>query len=146
MAVKALNITDTKEFISKHDDARTEADGATVWVIGALDSATMGRIRDSSTVVSMGGDDAEDGRFETAVAMNRMNAEAVAAGLRGFRNFLDPVTSDAVTYKTVERDFPGGKRRVVHPDVMRVIPLDVIADLAAAVRGFNEAAEGEPGN
>lgn len=146
MAIKALDLTSTREIVSRHDPARTEADGATVWIIGALDSGTSGRIKDSTTSFSMSEETADTGNFTTSMQRRRANREIVAAGLRGFRNFLHPDSGDPVEYKTVKRDTPAGQRVVVADSVLDAIPLAVVTELAEAIESDNSLGEEEMGN
>ena len=146
MAIKALDLDATREIVSKYDDQETEEDGATVWIIGAVDSGTAGRIKDSTTVLNISDQSEGDGSFTTNMARRRANWETVAAGLRGFRNFLHPETGEPVQFRTVSRDTPAGKRKVVSDDVMRVIPLAVIDELADRIGEFNEFDEDDLGN
>lgn len=145
MPIKAINLEKRIRVVSKYDAAQSEADGATVWVIGALDSATYTRIKDSLTTMSFasGADDAPDTKM--SVAMGRMNYELVAAGLRGWENFLDE--KDAIiAFATQKRDGLGGLREVVRDDLMKLIPAAIIEELAAHVKTFNTLSQDELGN
>lgn len=147
MAIKALDLQGTREIISKYDEVDNEEDGATVWVIGALDASTSIRIRDAATSTHFEvGETEEDTTMQTNIARGRADWETVAAGLRGVRNFIDPATGNAFEISFVKRDFPGGKRTVVSNDFLGAIPTLVIEELAEKIRNFNELTERQTKN
>jgi hypothetical protein len=145
MAIKALDLSRTRTYVSKLDDG----DDPTKWHIGTLSSRDKGAIRDSATSFSFSSDDLdrakaraagedapatdEDAGLETKVERSRMNFEAVRRGLKGWENFLGP-DGQPITYKTVLRDVGGGvKKSVVPNELMDLIPLAVIDELASEI-------------
>ena len=144
MAIKALDLSKTRKYVSKLDSG----DDATVWHLGTLSSRDVGHIRDSATEISFSGDDAkraEDG-IKTSVNRAKMNVEAVRRGLKDVENFLDD-KGKPIALKLVERDIGGGiKKAVVPNEFLDMIPLPVIEELAEEIMGDNTKAEDDLGN
>lgn len=147
MAIKALDLSKTREYVSKLDDG----DDPTVWKIGTLSSRDVGQIRDSVTSITFKAD-ANAGQeteqdINTNINRSKMNFEAVRRGLKGIENFLD-VEGNAIPFKLVTRDVGGGvKKSVVPNSILDQIPLAVIEELADEILGDNMAEDDdEPGN
>lgn len=144
MAIKALNLTTTRKYVSKLDDGNDP----TVWHLGTLSSRDVGTIRDSATEISFSGDDEERAAegIKTSVSRTKMNMEAVRRGLKDVENFLDD-NGKPVEFKLVMRDIGGGvKRKVVPNEFLDMIPLPVIEELSDQIMGDNTQAEEEAGN
>lgn len=147
MAIKALDLTKTRDFVSKLDDG----DDPTIWKIGTLSSRDVGQIRDSVTSITFKAD-ANAGQeteqdINTNINRSKMNFEAVRRGLKGIENFLDH-EGNAIPFKLVTRDVGGGvKKSVVPNSILDQIPLSVIEELADEILGDNMSEEDdEPGN
>jgi hypothetical protein len=153
MAIKALNLSATRNFVCSEDDA----DDPTIWQIGTLSSRDVGTIRDSATQISFGrGDtkgkgkaDAEEADTDIKTSVNRakMNFEAVRRGLKGVENFLD-AEGNVIPFKLVIRDVGGGvKRSVVPNEFLDQMPLSVVEELAEQIMSDNMVEDGdEAGN
>lgn len=146
MVIKALDLSKTRVYVSKLDTG----DDPTKWHIGTLSSRDKGAIRDSATSFSFTNDDIarakaraagdapdadddNDNTLDTKVERSKMNFEAVRRGLRGWENFLDG-SGQPIPFKTVLRDVGGGVRKSVVPsDVMDLIPLEIIDELASQI-------------
>lgn len=144
MAIKALDLSKTRVYVSKLDTG----DDPTKWHLGTLSSRDKGAIRDSATSFSFSNDDLarakaraagdtsvsdEDSTLDTKVERSKMNFEAVRRGLVGWENFLDD-NDLPIPFRTVVRDVGGGvKKSVVPNDLMDRIPLDVIDELATQI-------------
>jgi hypothetical protein len=148
MPVRALDLSQRFDHISEFDDA-TDPDVATIWHLGVLSSRDVGRIRDMATSLKfktgVKEDEATDDDVETSIARAKMNFEAVRLGLTGWSNFLD-ANGNTLDFKTVKRDVAGRKRDVVPDELLDMIPLDVIEELANLIMGQNVMADNEPGN
>lgn len=144
MAIKALDLGKTTNFISKLD----RGDDPTTWVLGTLSSRDKGAIRDSATSFSFSNDDlervrnkesgkaegeGEKGTVDTKIEKSKMNFEAVRRGLKGWENFLG-TDGNAIPFKMVLRDVGNGvTKNVVPSDLMDQIPLAVIDELAEEI-------------
>lgn len=147
MAIKALDLNKTRDYVSKFDDG----DEPTVWKIGVLSSRDVGQIRDSVTTISFktGADgNMADEDISTNISRSKMNFEAVRRGLKGWENFIG-VDGNAIPSKLVIRDVGNGvKKSVVPNEVLDQIPLPVVEELAEQIMGDNmrEDEEGEAKN
>lgn len=145
MAIKALNLSQTRDYVSKYDDG----DEPTIWKLGTVSSRDVGAIRDSVTSFSFKGGDKGEGDTEaevdTKIEKSKMNFEAVRRGLKGVENFMN-AEGHAIPFKLVVRDVGGGvKRSVVPNDFLDCIPLAVIEELAGEIlkENLEEHAEDE---
>lgn len=150
MAIKALNLTRTRKFISKSD---TGPDAEkTVWLLGTLSSRDIGRIRDSASSFEIDtsqkgadGKSTSPDKMTTNVERSKMNMEAVRLGLRGWENFLDD-DGEPIKFVTKKLDIGGKVREVIPMDVLDIIPADLITELADALLGANTPEETDAGN
>ena len=134
MAIKALNLGSTRDYVSKSDTGEPP----TVWKLGVLSSRDVGAIRDSATSFSFKGEEgAESGEVDTRIEKSKMNFEAVRRGLKGVENFLNE-DGDAISFKLVVRDVGGGvKKSVVPNEILDQIPLSIIEELSEQIMGDN---------
>lgn len=140
MAIKALALNTTVDFICEGDD-----DNPTIWKLAVLSSRDVGAIRDSVTTISFKTDKEEDGDINTNIARSKMNFEAVRRGLKGWENFIGP--DDApIQFQDHAREIDGKQRRVVKPELLDIIPLDVIQQMATAILDGNEVEDEDMGN
>ena len=149
MAIKALDLTATRDYICEDDNL----DDPTVWKLGTLSSRDVGTIRDSATQISFGRNDTSKGKgdsetaadtdIKTAVNRAKMNFEAVRRGLKGAQNFLDE-NDQPIHVKLVIRDVGGGvKKSVVPYEILDRIPLSVVEELADQIMEDNMLEDGE---
>jgi len=152
MAIKALDIGKTRPFTSKHD---TDGD-PTIWQIGILSSRDKGAIRDSSTSFSFNketldtgdadGEASDETNIDTRIERSKMNFEAVRRGLKGWSNFIGPDGND-VCFKFRMMDVGGGRKQNVVPnDLLDLIPIDVIDEIADQVMSDATVPAGEGKN
>lgn len=145
MPIKAVDLTRTKRFISQYDDASEEGK-ATVWLLGTLSSRDVGRIRDSVTSIKLNTAEGSDpNEVETHIERTKMNFEAVRVGLKGWENFIGP-DGNSIPFKTIKRDVGGTRRDVVADELLDMIPLDVVNELADEILQGNLLSEEEAGN
>lgn len=146
MAIKALDIGKTRTYVCKDDDPNDP----TTWTIGTLSSRDRGAIRDASTSFNFSQEEleAEDGdaqsKVSTTVAKSKSDREAVRRGVKGWENFIGP-DGTPIQFKTVIRDVDGSKRSVIPNDLLDIIPLDTLSELAGEVMGAEPTGD-EMGN
>ena len=146
MAIRALDLSKVEDFTVSTDDG----DDPTIFKVGVLTSRDVGRIRDSVTNISFksggkdkGDDDEQD--INTSIERSKMNFEAVRRGLRGWENFIGS-DDKPVEYKTHVREIDGKQRTVCRPELLDMLPLPVITELADKILGDNEVSEDDLGN
>ena len=130
MAVKGISIHETVDFVSKYDP---DKENPTLWEIGILDSLTKSKIEDMSTVFEVDGSAPDSAKAKTTLNLNDANIDTVRFGLKGFKNFPDPQTGKDIEFK---RDIIvrfGKQHHVVSNEVLRVIPIEILNELAGEI-------------
>ncbi len=142
MSITGLSLSSTRHFESKYDpDKGTEA--ATRFTILTLDSRVAGKLRDMSTTMHLDPQRPDD-EVETSINMEDVNFQTVQFGVT-WENLLD-VDGNEIEYKTIGRRLGGKSYKIIDPDVLALVPLSVIQELAEEVRKVNEFEENQEGN
>ena len=119
----------TKEYVLKNDKVNP-----TIWIIGALDSITKAKI-----VSSFGKVEVKDGQpvyTQSEIDLSLNNFSIVKYGLKGFRNFK--LDDKEVEFKVNKEKVFGNEIEAVSDEVLKSIPLYVIAELSNAIWGENQ--------
>lgn len=135
MSIKALKLDTVRRYESIYDGDRGTED-ATIWLIGALDSRTSGRIRDAATKFTVDPNATAD-EVTTSINTSEVNFQRVQYGLKGFENFKDPDGND-VKFETRVVRKGNVSYTVVSEDVMALIPDAIISELADEIIKSNE--------
>jgi len=130
--ITGTSLTESEDFISKFDDKKTEADGATIWVIGALDANIRAYIGDNTTYYTP----SIEGDSRIYMRNATRNTWAVKFGLRGLRNFRDK-DDNIVAYKTVVEQIGGEIYNVLAPEILDMIPLEIMSELGNEIISRN---------
>jgi hypothetical protein len=143
MKIRAINLTKTvKHQLSFDEDAGT--DKATTWVLGALDSRVFAAIKDRATGIPMSA--LSGGSEGTATLnLNQTNFDVVLYGLKGWENFRYD-DDRQVEYKTSTANLGGKTYVVVDPELVKMLPPEVIDELANAIMEINTVSEPERKN
>jgi hypothetical protein len=128
--IDPIAVGQTKEYIIK---AEQGTDNPTIWIIGALDSMDKAEILSNLSSV----ENVDDKTQIKANEKKLIHSDfiIVGHGLKGFKNFGD------VKFKTAEIDFFDKKKQVVHEDILKMIPLIVIQELANEIWSENKVDE-----
>lgn len=127
MAITGLNKLETVDYISEKDPCKSEAEGATVFVLGSVDKEIIGAIKDSMQSLEM-----VDGKQKIVMNTSASYIKACRVGLRGWRNFKDSEGKD-IPFK-LEEGYPFGKAmKIVSKETMEKIPLDLAIELGQAI-------------
>ncbi len=159
MAISCLNTSATEKYISQKDSARnadgTIGAGATVWHLGALDSyveaqiATMGTSYDYSGLEGMDTskmtNEERGSRIKVNVDVYAMSIEAVRLCLKGWTNLKDGKGND-IEFKTVRSNIKGRFYEAVAPELMAMIPKDILIELYAEIQRISSLTETERKN
>ena len=161
MAIRALRLDETWDYVSKLDDCRvvykeegprkgqtdvqaSEENGATVWVLGVLTSRISGLLSDKATRLR-GSMDPSAGPDEACLEIdpNSKAYRAVQHGLKGFRNFVDPLTGGDVAHDTTVAAVAGSSWNLVSAHIMDRIPAAVLRELCEEIESRNTVGEEE---
>jgi hypothetical protein len=136
MTIKTLNLTRQWDYASVYDDARDEEGKvtaeATVFTLKQLDSRVVGQLRDSATSFVQADPTRIDSRPVTTINTHEANFKRVQFGCIGWRNMHDDAGND-IEFKTVKRSIGNSLYDVVDPDVLRLVPGEVIDELAIQI-------------
>lgn len=154
MAIKALTLSDTFEYVSDSDPSKVRTtvdvdpkdpakgtkevveikDGATVFGLKPLDVFLMGYIYDNASSLT-GRQGSEEVGIHTKV--NQTNVEAVRFGLAYFKNFKDDAGND-IKVKTVKASVNGREYDAASDDTIRLLGNRLVAELALQIKEKSE--------
>lgn len=146
MAITALNIGETRDYISRldpHHPDKKDADvsKATKWKLRTLDARVYGYLKDQLTDIGYDG----SGNPIQRTHANRMYLETVRFGLVDWANFKDH-TGKEMRLVTVQQRIGNVTYDVLHDDVLGQIPDAVITELAIEIRKGNTLTEDDAKN
>lgn len=159
MAIKALKLDETWDYVSGLDDCRvvfkegdrkgqtdvqaSEANGATVWELGVLTSRISGLLSDKATRLR-GSMDPSAGPDEACLEIdpNSKAYRVVQHGLRGVRCFKDHTGAD-IAYDTTVEAVVGRSFNLVSPHIMDRIPAALLRELSEEIETRNTVGEEE---
>ena len=127
MAITGLSKQETTEYISEKDPCKNEAEGATVFLIGAVDKETIGALKDSAQILEQ-----VDGSQRIILNTSATMTRACRVGLRGWRNFKDANGKD-IPFRTEEDYLFGKSRKLVTEDAIACLPYDLIMELGRVI-------------
>lgn len=127
MAITGLSKQETTEYISEKDPCKSEAEGATVFMIGAVDKETIGALKDGAQIL-----ESVDGTQRIVLNTSATMVKACRVGLRGWRNFKDAQGKD-IPFKTEEGYLFGKPVRLVTEETMSLLPYDLIMELGRVI-------------
>ena len=154
MALIAMTIADTVDYVSDKDPSKTYKDvpidaedaskgtkkvavigeGATVFKISPLDVFLMGHIYDNASVMT-----GKQGSDEVGITtrMNQTNIEAVRHGLKGFSNFTD-AQGNAILFASQKAVVNGRPYTIVADVTMNQLGIQLIQELANQIKTISE--------
>lgn len=155
MAVKALTIGDTFEYVSNTDSCKKITQvlvdpndpakgkrehveilpGATVFGLRPLDVFLMGYIYDNASSLS-GKQGSDEVGIHTRV--NQTNIDAVRFGLAYFKNFKHPTTGNDINVNTVKVTVNGREYDAADDATMQYLGVRLIAELAEEIKEKSE--------
>lgn len=151
MAIKALDTSRVMTHVYSGDDP----DDPTIFKIGTLTSRDVARIRDGVTSFEFAtskpkgkGDAAneeEQGNTKTSIEKSKLTFEACRRGIVGWENYVDNA-GNAIPFETISREIDGKQRRVVKPELLDTLPLEVLEELADVILGEAEPSGDDLGN
>lgn len=136
--IKALDLTETINFISKNDTV----DPKTTWKLGVLDTRIRKQLEDIAWEYEATPGAPENAKAKASFNLGKSELEFVAFGLKGFENFTKP-DGKPVHFKTEERIVNGKVYHVVADEILKIIPGSIITEIAEKIRLINSVSEGE---
>lgn len=127
MAITGLSKIETSEYISEGDPCKTEQEGATVFLIGAVDKETIGGLRDELQHLETIGEK-QIVKLNTSAVFTK----ACKVGLKGWRNFKDADGKD-IPFKLVDGFMYNKEMKVLSPESINGLPFDLIMELGRAI-------------
>lgn len=143
MALKGLNLTETRKVASKYDTEEDQNE-RTLFEIGTLDSRIAAMLRDKGTTVTVNPAAMSD-EVDSQINMNIVNFEACVYGLKGWERFRDE-NGDDIEFRTVKRNHGGVSYKVADPACVKLIPGAVIQELGQEIMKDNDLTEIEAKN
>jgi len=162
MALIAMTTADAVEYVSNLDPSKTRTkepvdaedaskgthevviigDGATIFKLRSLDVFLMGYIYDNASHLGR-----REGSDEVGIhtRMNQTNIACVRHGLVGFANFTDS-KGGQVAFKTQKDVVNGRPYDVVSDEVMNLLGVRLIQDLASEIKRISEVSPSEEKN
>lgn len=145
MAIKALSLSKTWEF-QDPDDPDFGTPEASTFILHALDSRVMARLKDGAARVLVDPNRPDD-EVETIINMEDMNFQTVQFGCEGWDKVIDPeIPNTLLDYETEPRRLGGKSYKIVSSEVLARIPLSTIRKMADDIRVKNELSETEAKN
>jgi hypothetical protein len=132
--IKALDLSKTIVFESPRDTAKGTED-ATKFIIGAIPSRVYAALKDSATTYRQDPNNQDD--IKVDFRPNDIAKDMVRYGLKGIQNFCT-ASGAVVTFKTTKARVGNSEYDVLADEVLDVIDLDTIREIAQAIREICE--------
>lgn len=142
MALYGVSLMETQDYVSTHDSNKTEAEGATVFVLGTLDLGMRMKLLDNAFDMVQGG----EGPARININRNTVNMDAVKYGLKGWRNFRDRSGEKEIPFTTETETLGGKPYTVVSKECMNLLPTNVLLELGQKIMDINSVDAGFAGN
>lgn len=163
MAIKAILLSDTFEYVSDTDPCKVKhkvekvpgdpskgfeehieiKEGATKFGLRPLDLFLMGHIYDNASSLT-GKQNSDEVGIQTRV--NQTNIDAVRFGLAYFTNFVHPKTGEPLQVETAKAIVNGRDYTVASDKTMQYLGIQLIAELSDAIKKASDTSEVEEKN
>jgi hypothetical protein len=132
MPITGVSLTETTEYVSQHDSVKTKEEGATVFVLGAIDADIRLKLTDSLVTMVHNG----AGGMGIQTNRNTVNLSAVRYGLKGWSNLKDKTGKDiAIKF---DKEAHGQKLYdVVAQESLNALPNHIIKELGMKILEVN---------
>jgi len=144
MAIKGINIYETRDYISRYDPEK-DGDKATVFTIGLLDKQISNYIKDRSAQYEYVASN-PDGEAALSVRPHERNLDIFRFGVRDIKNLIDPQTEKPVRFDTTSISRFGKNYNVVSDSILQMIPDCIIDEIAAEIDKINKLSPEERKN
>lgn len=162
MAIKALVLNQTIDFVSSKDPALTKKflpidpddiskgeieqevieEDATKFKLRPLDVFLMGYIYDTASILSGKQGEAD---IDIKTRVNATNIDAVRFGLAGIENFLD-AEGKPIKFRTEKVRVNGREYDAVSDSIMRMFGVQLVSELAGKIKDISEVTAAQEKN
>jgi len=142
MAIQAIDLTETQDYISKYDIG--EDGQKTTWKLGALDTRIKKTIEDIAWEYEANPNAPGDAKAKASFNMGKTELQFVQFGLKGFDNFMGK--GRQIYFETEVKNVNGKAYHVLKSEILGIIPGDVLKELAEKIKEINNVSEEERKN
>lgn len=139
--IKALDLSEQIKYVSKLD----KGDSPTTWYLGVLDTRIRKQIEDVSLEYEIDPSAPSSAKAKTSFNIGKSELDFVQFGLKNFDNFVDSA-GKAIQFKTETKISGGRTYHIVADEIIRIIPGDIVRELAAEIKRINSVGEEERKN
>lgn len=132
--IRGIDLVTTTRYTLKRDPDKDTPD-ASVFLLGAIDSRVMARIRDASTNIVYNKND--DATITSNVNVNDMRFRTCMYGLRGWEKFAD-TAGKPLEFRTLKEMIGGIDYQYVDPEILRQVHPEDLRELADAIMEMND--------
>lgn len=136
--IKAIDLGETIRYVSEHDKDEPK----TTWLLGVLDTPIRKQIEDIAFEYEQTPGRPESAKAKATFNIGKSELEFVAFGLKGFEEFRDKI-GKVIYFKTEDRPVQGRVYRVVANEILRIIPGNIVTELAKKIKEINNVSEDE---
>ncbi len=137
-----INIYEAKPYVSKYDP---DKNNPTTFHIGSMDPFLRSYIEDATTSLKFSSKNPND-MAEANILVSKRNILAVKFGVRDIENFEDPQTKKPVKFDSISTSINGKNFPAVSDEIIKMLPKDLIDELAEVILSANRLTEGEAKN
>lgn len=160
VSITAINVEAVKDYVSEQDTAKDKKGNplpeATIWKLGAMDSyidahasskATSYTLKEGVQASSLKGKSNEEigSSLEYNIDAYSIAIEACRYCLKGWNNFAG-VNGKTIKFKSIKSNLKGRIYDTVDPDLLAMIPKDIILELYVEIVKMSSLSEQEVKN
>jgi hypothetical protein len=139
----AINLKQTKPYQSPNDP---DKENPTTFHLGVLDTFVKGYIEDNTSVIGNRFVSGEEEKVSVNINLAARNMLVVRFGLKGIDNLKDPETGTPVAFETEKMSIVGEEYQILAKKVLKIIPYQLIGELAGEILKLNSLSEEEAKN
>jgi len=141
MGILALDLNEIIDYVSKYDTG----DPKTIFKLGVIDTRIRKQLEDIAWEYETDPSQPGSGKAKASFNLGKSELEMVAFGLRGIENFTNK-NGEPINFKTDRRIIANKTYVVASDEVIRLIPGNVISELALKIKEINKVGEEERKN
>lgn len=141
MSLKCIDLAEVVDYVSKLDKEEPK----TIWKLGVLDTRMRKQLEDLGIEYETDPAQPTTGKAKVKLNLGKSELEFVSFGLKGFENFFDK-NGEQIHFKTEGRIVNGKPYHVVAEEILKIIPGNIITELAVKIKEINNIGEAERKN
>ena len=139
--IKALDLGSVVDYVSKTDTEEPK----TIWKLGILDTRIRKQLEDVAWEYETDPSQPGSAKAKASFNLGKSELDFVAFGLKGFEGFTK-ADGKPVYFKTDDRNVNGKIYHIVADEILKIIPGDIIRELAEKIKNINNVDEEERKN